>query len=47
MWLGDYRKFWEQSLDRLDAYVRELQAKERAAPQRKEKPDERPPRTKR
>lgn len=24
-WLGDYRGFWEQSLDQLDAYVRDLQ----------------------
>jgi DNA-binding transcriptional ArsR family regulator len=23
-WIGDYRRFWEGSLDRLDAYVREL-----------------------
>jgi len=22
-WLGDYRRFWAESLDRLDAYVRE------------------------
>src|SRR5687767_739232 len=28
-WLGDYRKFWEQSLDNLEKYVKELQAKER------------------
>jgi DNA-binding transcriptional ArsR family regulator len=27
-WLGDYRAFWEQSLDRLDDYVKNLQAKE-------------------
>lgn len=24
-WLGDYRRFWEESLDRLDAYVREIE----------------------
>lgn len=29
-WLGDYRKFWEQSLDNLERYVKELQAKEKA-----------------
>ena len=23
-WLGDYRRFWEESLDQLDAYVKEL-----------------------
>jgi DNA-binding transcriptional ArsR family regulator len=26
-WLEGYRQFWEQSLDRLDDYLRELQAK--------------------
>jgi DNA-binding transcriptional ArsR family regulator len=26
-WLEDYRRFWEQSFDRLDDYLRELQAK--------------------
>lgn len=28
-WVDAYRKFWEQSLDRLDAYVMELKKKER------------------
>lgn len=28
-WLGDYRRFWTESLDQLDAYVGELQLKER------------------
>jgi DNA-binding transcriptional ArsR family regulator len=28
-WLGDYRRFWEQSLDQLEAYVGDLQRKER------------------
>jgi DNA-binding transcriptional ArsR family regulator len=27
-WLAFYRQFWEQSLDRLDDYLAELQAKE-------------------
>ncbi len=27
-WIGQYRKLWEQDLDRLDAYRRELQAME-------------------
>ena len=27
-WLEHYRRFWEQSLDRLDAYLKDLQAKE-------------------
>jgi DNA-binding transcriptional ArsR family regulator len=28
-WLEEYRGFWEERLDRLDAYLRTLQAKER------------------
>jgi DNA-binding transcriptional ArsR family regulator len=28
-WLEHYRRFWEESLDRLDDYLRELQAAER------------------
>jgi DNA-binding transcriptional ArsR family regulator len=28
-WLGDYARFWEQSLDSLGDYVRDLQAKEK------------------
>jgi DNA-binding transcriptional ArsR family regulator len=28
-WLEQYRKFWEESLDRLDEYLRELQGKEK------------------
>ncbi len=31
-WLEYYRKFWEQSFDRLEVYLQELQAKEKAAP---------------
>lgn len=27
-WLEDYRRFWEQSFDRLDAYLAELQKKD-------------------
>jgi DNA-binding transcriptional ArsR family regulator len=27
-WLEHYRRFWEQSFDRLDEYLRELQKKE-------------------
>src|SRR5262249_33729530 len=27
-WIEHYRRFWEQSLDRLEDYLRELQAKE-------------------
>lgn len=28
-WLGDYRRFWEESFDRLDVYVQELKQKEK------------------
>ena len=28
-WLDDYRRFWEESFDRLDAYLQEIQAKEK------------------
>jgi DNA-binding transcriptional ArsR family regulator len=28
-WLERYRRFWEESFDRLDEYLRELQAKEK------------------
>ena len=27
-WLGDYRKFWEESFDRLDEYLNVLQERE-------------------
>ena len=27
-WLEEYRRFWEQSFDRLDDYLHELQAKD-------------------
>ena len=28
-WVAHYRRFWEQSFDRLDDYLRELQGKEK------------------
>ena len=28
-WLERYRRFWEESFDRLDGYLRELQAREK------------------
>jgi len=28
-WLEEYRRFWEESFDRLDEYLRELQTKEK------------------
>lgn len=33
-WLEHYRRFWDESLDRLEAYLKELQEKE-AEPDRK------------
>jgi DNA-binding transcriptional ArsR family regulator len=29
-WVVDYRRFWEESFDRLDDYLRELQSKEQS-----------------
>ncbi len=34
-WLGGYRQFWEQSFDRLDTYLKELQAKEKTRGRKK------------
>jgi DNA-binding transcriptional ArsR family regulator len=34
-WLGEYRRFWEESFDRLDDYLRELQKKEKKHGRRK------------
>src|SRR5262249_38585739 len=34
-WLEEYRRFWEQSFDRLDEYLRELQKKEKKHGRRK------------
>lgn len=28
-WIGDYRRFWEQSFDRLEAYVDKMKRKEK------------------
>src|SRR6202142_665561 len=28
-WIEEYRKFWEESFDRLDEYLKKLQAKEK------------------
>ena len=36
-WLEEYRRFWEQSFDRLDDYLRELQAKDKRASRVREK----------
>lgn len=34
-WLEEYRRFWEESFDRLDDYLRELQRKEKKDGRRK------------
>ena len=34
-WLERYRRFWEERFDRLDEYLRELQAKEKKRGRRK------------
>jgi DNA-binding transcriptional ArsR family regulator len=36
-WLEEYRRFWEESFDRLDDYLRELQAENKRASPVKEK----------
>jgi DNA-binding transcriptional ArsR family regulator len=33
-WLERYRQFWEEGLERLDDYLRQLQAKEKSSPQK-------------
>jgi DNA-binding transcriptional ArsR family regulator len=34
-WIDEYRQFWEASLDRLDDYLRKIQAKEKKRGRRK------------
>jgi DNA-binding transcriptional ArsR family regulator len=36
-WVDQYRKFWEESFDRLDEYLAELQAKQGTEPETKTK----------
>jgi DNA-binding transcriptional ArsR family regulator len=36
-WLEEYRRFWEESFDRLDEYLQELQAGNKPASRMKEK----------
>lgn len=38
-WIGQYRRFWEESFDRLDDYLIELQAKEKKPKPNREKKD--------
>ena len=40
-WMERYRAFWEESFDRLDAYLREIQSKEDRSTQKKGKPRDR------
>jgi DNA-binding transcriptional ArsR family regulator len=41
-WLERYRRFWEQSLDRLDEYLHEVQAKQKASAKKKSKTPRKP-----
>ena len=34
-WIGDYKQFWEESFDRLDAYLQKLQAEQKKGKRRK------------
>jgi DNA-binding transcriptional ArsR family regulator len=34
-WIGTYREFWEESFDRLDEYLQEMQSKENNRDRRK------------
>jgi DNA-binding transcriptional ArsR family regulator len=36
-WIEHYRRFWDESLDRLDTYLRELQSKEKKHARNKRK----------
>ena len=36
-WVSSYRRFWEESFDRLDNYLRELQAQPSIPPEEKPK----------
>ena len=40
-WLGNFRRFWDESFHRLDGYLEELKAKEsvKAKPRTKQKPN--------
>jgi DNA-binding transcriptional ArsR family regulator len=37
-WIEHYRRFWEQSFDRLDEYLRELKSKEKKQRKKERKP---------
>ena len=42
-WIGQYRRHWEESFDRLDAYLKEVQQKQDKQEQRKGRGNERDP----
>jgi DNA-binding transcriptional ArsR family regulator len=46
-WIEGYRRFWEQSLDRLEVYLRELQAREARQNQETSRENEKGPEKKR
>jgi DNA-binding transcriptional ArsR family regulator len=33
-WIEHYRRFWDESLDRLDSYLKEIQAAQKRAPKK-------------
>lgn len=39
-WISQYRQFWEDSLDRLEVYLQELQAKEQSNEQNDTSPEQ-------
>jgi hypothetical protein len=43
-WIEGYRRFWEQSLDRLEDYLHELQANEAKVAKEKKRGRRKPPR---
>ena len=36
-WVGDYRRFWEERLDRLDDYLKEMQSNQKKNQQKEDK----------
>lgn len=37
-WLGDYERFWQQSLDQLDVYVKDMKRKEKRNAGKRKRP---------
>ena len=40
MWVGQYRKFWEENFDRLDDYLQKIQAEEKKRKKKRKKKDD-------